>query len=59
MEINTIREIVMGFYPFPKWKRRVEAMNDDQVVAIYHAKLEKVREQGATDMQLQLKQERR
>jgi len=61
MDNNTRREIVRGFYPGEKWAARVEAMSDDQVYAIYMAKIEKALEEGQTDMQkqLQLKPERR
>lgn len=53
------RAIVRGFYRGKKWQDRVMAMSDDQVLAIYMAKMERVREQGGTDLQLQLKAERR
>jgi hypothetical protein len=59
MDKNTRREIVRGFYPGTRWAARVEAMSDEQVYAIYMAKIEKVREHGATEMQLRLKAERR
>lgn len=59
MHDNVRRAIVRGFYPGPGWRTRVMAMSDEEVKKIYDLKLEHVREQGATDMQLQMKEERR
>jgi hypothetical protein len=59
MDKDTRREIVRGFYPGPRWADRVEAMSDLEILAVYDAKLEQVRKQGGTDMQLRLKAEER
>jgi hypothetical protein len=59
MHENVRRAIVRGFYPGPSWQARVMAMSDEEVKLIHDLKLEQVREQGATDMQLQMKEERR
>jgi hypothetical protein len=59
MHENVRRAIVRGFYPGPKWQARVMAMSDEEVKLIHDLKVEQVREQGATDMQLQMKEERR
>lgn len=36
MDIKQMRELIMGAYPGGKWKKRVEAMSDDQVVSVYN-----------------------
>jgi len=57
MDEELRREIVRGFYPGPRWAARVEAMSDLEILATYDAKLEQVRKQGGTDMQLRMKAE--
>jgi hypothetical protein len=59
MHENVRRAIVRGFYPGPGWQARVMAMSDEEVKLIHDLKVEQVREQGATDMQLQKKAESR
>jgi len=39
MHANVRRAIVRGYYPGPKWRARVMAMDDDEVERMYEAKL--------------------
>lgn len=57
MHENVRRAIVRGFYPGPKWRARVMAMTDEEVLTHYNVKLDMVREQGGTEMQLRMKAE--
>jgi len=58
MDNNARRDAVRGFYPGQSWKARVDAMSDQQVFAIYMAKMEKG-EPKPPYTQLQLKAEER
>ena len=40
MTVNQMREYILKVYPGPSWKRKVAAMYDDQVIAVYYKFLE-------------------